>query len=230
MSLIQLSNLSKIFHLAGEEIFALREVTLTINAGEFVSITGPSGSGKSTLLYVLGLLDKASSGRYELDEIVTDTLLDDERAKIRNQKLGFVFQGFHLLPRATALRNVMMPLVYAANHRVAFTEPQMRELATEALAAVGLADRISHLPNELSGGQRQRVAIARALVNKPRVLLADEPTGNLDSRSGAGILNLFSELHRSGVTILMVTHDQSIAAAAQRRIKLRDGGIEADEA
>lgn len=229
MTIIKLEKLTKIFHIGEEEIAALRDVSLEISSGEYVAITGSSGSGKSTLLYLLGLLDRPTSGHYFLDDIETANVTDDARAQIRNQKLGFVFQGFHLLPRATALRNVMMPLVYAANHRAAFSEREMLLKATEALTKVGLADRLTHLPNELSGGQRQRVAIARALVNEPQVLFADEPTGNLDSKSGKGILELFRELHSQGVTILMVTHDQGIARGAPRKIVLRDGRIESDD-
>lgn len=228
MTLIEVKELCKVFRRGDEEIHALDHVSLSIQIGEFVAITGPSGSGKSTLLYVLGLLDKPTSGHYYLEGAETADIADDDRAKLRNQKLGFIFQGFHLLPRASALRNVMMPLVYAANHRAAYSEREMREMATEALSKVGLEDRINHLPNELSGGQRQRVAIARALVNKPRILFADEPTGNLDSRAGAGILTLFEALHREQVTILMVTHDKELARSAPRQIRLRDGGIESD--
>ncbi len=230
MTLIKVEGLTKLFHIGAEEIAALRNVTLKINAGEFIAITGASGSGKSTLLYVLGLLDKPTSGHYFLDDIETANLSDDARAKIRNQRLGFIFQGFHLLPRATALRNVMMPLVYAANHRAGYSEREMTERAAEALKKVGLADRLNHLPNELSGGQRQRVAIARALVNDPQILFADEPTGNLDSKSGRGVIELIQQLNGQGVTVLMVSHDQALAASAPRRIVLRDGRIESDGA
>jgi putative ABC transport system ATP-binding protein len=177
----------------------------------------------------LGLLDRPSAGSYRLLGEETAQFSDNQRAALRNAKLGFIFQGFHLLPKATALRNVMMPLVYAGNAGVALDAQAMRERASEALARVGLADRINHLPNELSGGQRQRVAIARALVNSPEILLADEPTGNLDSKSGASVLGLFSELHAHGVTILIVTHDQGIAKGVPRRIGLRDGRLEFDE-
>jgi putative ABC transport system ATP-binding protein len=229
MKPIQLTRISKFFTLGNERIDALREVDLEIGAGEYVAITGPSGSGKSTLLYILGLLDRPSAGSYRLLGEETAQISDNQRAALRNAKLGFIFQGFHLLPKATALRNVMMPLVYAGNAGVALDAQAMRERASEALARVGLADRINHLPNELSGGQRQRVAIARALVNSPEILLADEPTGNLDSKSGASVLALFSELHAHSVTILIVTHDQGIAKGVPRRIGLRDGRLEFDE-
>lgn len=228
MALIEVEQLGKVFRRGDEEIHALRGINLEINAGEFLAITGPSGSGKSTLLYILGLLDRPNSGRYLLEEQPTERLSDSERARLRNRFMGFVFQSFHLLPRATALRNVMMPLVYASSYQTPIPEVQQRKQAEEALALVGLSDRLNHRPNELSGGQRQRVAIARAMVNKPRVLFADEPTGNLDSKSGKEILALFENLNAQGVTLIMVTHDPSIAARARRRLVLRDGMIVED--
>jgi putative ABC transport system ATP-binding protein len=201
---------------------------LSINPGEFIAITGTSGSGKSTLLYILGLLDKPSSGRYILQGSPVENLSDSERAHLRNKFMGFVFQSFHLLPRATALRNVMMPRVYAATYDTPIPEDEQRRRATEALTIVGLADRLNHQPNELSGGQRQRVAIARAIVNNPKLLFADEPTGNLDSKSGKEILALFERLNKEGVTIIMVSHDPSIAERAERKLVLRDGELVED--
>ena len=228
MSLIEIRELTKEFSRGSEQILALNKVGLTISAGEFVAITGPSGSGKSTLMYILGLLDRQTSGSYLLDARSTDLLNDDQRAQLRNQKLGFIFQTFHLLPRATALRNVAMPLVYAANYERSLSERQMEERARVALERVGLADRLLHLPNQLSGGQRQRVAIARALVNDPQVLFADEPTGNLDSVRGQEILEIFESLHQQGVTVILVTHDPAIAKRAHRELVLRDGRIVED--
>lgn len=228
MPLIETQQLTKIFTRGDEEIAAIREFNLCIEPGEFISITGPSGSGKSTLLYILGLLDKPSSGSYILQGESVEHLSDTQRAQLRNKFMGFVFQSFHLLPRASALRNVMMPLVYSASSGVFISEHEQRERALEALRSVGLEDRINHQPNELSGGQRQRVAIARAIVNRPKLIFADEPTGNLDSKSGKDILGLFEDLHRRGVTVLMVTHDPSIAARAKRRLLLRDGALVED--
>ncbi len=228
MALISTKALSKTFQLGGEKIFALRDVSLEIQAGEFVAITGSSGSGKSTLLHILGLLDSPTSGHYVFDGTPTEGLSDDQRSQLRNQKLGFVFQRFHLLPRATALRNVMMPLLYAVAYENGLVHKDRELKARTALAQVGLADRVKHLPNELSGGESQRVAIARALVNNPRVLFADEPTGNLDSKNGEQIMQLFFELNRKGVTIIMVTHDQSLSARASRRVALHDGNIVQD--
>ncbi len=228
MPLIEVKALTKEFTRGSERIVALNEIGLTIDGGEFVAITGPSGSGKSTLMYILGLLDRQTSGSYLLDGNSTDLLNDDQRAQLRNQKLGFIFQTFHLLSRATALRNVAMPLVYAANYERGLTEREMEDRARVALGKVGLADRVLHLPNQLSGGQRQRVAIARALVNNPRILFADEPTGNLDSVRGQEILDLFENLHRQGVTVILVTHDPAIASRAQRELVLQDGKIVED--
>jgi len=227
MALIEVQNLTRIFRRGSEEIRALRDVTTAIETGEFIAITGPSGSGKSTFLYILGLLDAPDHGVYRLDGRPTESLSDTARAELRNKKIGFVFQAFHLLPRATALRNVSMPLVYETRqHRR--TDTEIARLATQALSRVGLADRLHHQPNELSGGQRQRVAIARALVNEPSIILADEPTGNLDSKSGGEILDLFTDLNRQGVTIIMVTHDPANAARARRQIGFFDGRIAKD--
>ena len=228
MALIEVQNLTRIFTRGEERILALNDVSATIEAGEFISITGPSGSGKSTFLYILGLLDAPDRGVYKLDGAPTESLSDTARAELRNKKIGFVFQSFHLLPRATALRNVSMPLVYARGTERR-TDSEIIRLATQALNRVGLSDRLHHQPNELSGGQRQRVAIARALVNEPSIIFADEPTGNLDSKSGAEILDLFTELNRQGVTIIMVTHDMANAARARRRISFFDGHISKDE-
>ena len=226
--LIRTSKLTKIFVRGSETITALRDIDIVIPSGEFVAISGASGSGKSTLMYILGLIDRQTSGTYWLSGDQTDHLSDNERARLRNQSLGFVFQSFHLLPRATALRNVAMPLVYSASYDRSYSEARMLQLAEEALVQVGLADRMNHLPNELSGGQRQRVAIARALVNKPRLLFADEPTGNLDSRKGSEILELLTDLNDSGMTVVLVTHDPAIARSARRRITMRDGSIVED--
>ncbi|WKZ56619.1 MAG: ABC transporter ATP-binding protein [Bdellovibrionota bacterium] len=230
MALIQTSKLVKIFRRGSEEIRALDEISLSVAAGEFLAITGASGSGKSTLLYILGLLDRPTSGQYELDARPTESLSDNECAQLRNRYLGFIFQTFHLMPRSDALHNVMMPLVYAVSYGASTSSEDRRRAAMAALERVGLSDRMRHLPNQLSGGQRQRVAIARALVNQPRILFADEPTGNLDSRNGAEILGLFETLNGQGVTILMVTHDRDIAGRARRRIHMRDGKIESDYA
>lgn len=228
MKLIEVNALGKVFRRGGEEVWALKNLSLLIHSGEFVAITGSSGSGKSTLLYILGLLDSASQGTYRFEGESITLLNDDARAMLRNKVMGFVFQSFHLLSRASALRNVMMPMVYAANYGNGVPVREQRERARAALVRVGLGDRLSHLPNELSGGQRQRVAIARALVNNPRIVFADEPTGNLDSKNGREILSLFEQLNSEGVTIVMVTHDPSIANRAGRQIVLRDGELERD--
>ena len=218
--LIEMEGLTRVYQLGPQEIYALRGVDLVINPGEYVAIMGPSGSGKSTLMNVIGCLDTPSSGRYLLDGVPVETMNDDELAAVRNKKIGFVFQTFNLLARTTALQNVELPLIYAKIPRA-----QRRLLAEEALVAVGLKDRMGHQPNELSGGQRQRVAIARALVNKPSLLLADEPTGNLDSQTGREILDLFRELHDRGNSIIMVTHEDDVAREAKRVIHIRDGKI-----
>lgn len=228
MALIELRGVSKTFQMGGEVIRALDGIELTIDAGEFISIIGPSGSGKSTLMNILGLLDVPSSGTYLLEGRPVQDLNDDERAMLRNQKIGFVFQTFNLLPRMTALRNVEMPLVYSASYDHLFSKSKIREMAKDALARVALSDRLEHRPNELSGGQRQRVAIARALVNRPRILYADEPTGNLDSKSGQDILTLFEHLNQEGVTVVLVTHDPKIAARARRVVSVFDGRITED--
>jgi len=218
--LIQMTDLTRVYDLGPQKIYALNGVNLTIEQGEYVAIMGPSGSGKSTLMNIIGCLDTPTSGSYLLDGVPVETLNDDELAAIRNKKIGFVFQTFNLLARTTALQNVELPLVYAKIPRA-----ERRRLAEEALVAVGLHDRMSHQPNELSGGQRQRVAIARALVNKPSLLLADEPTGNLDSQTGREILDLFHELHARGNSIIMVTHEDDVAREAARIIHIRDGKV-----
>ncbi len=219
--MIEIEQVTKIYKMGETEVRALNGVSLTIHNGEWVAITGPSGSGKSTLMAILGCLDSPTSGKFRLDGIDVDQMNDDQLAAVRNQKIGFVFQQFNLLARTSALENVELPLLYSNhNHR--------RERAQSALEAVGLQDRMGHRPNELSGGQQQRVAIARALVSEPSILLADEPTGNLDSKTGKEIMTLFSELHRTrGITVIFVTHDPSIAANAQRVIKLSDGVVTA---
>ncbi|HEX8407759.1 MAG TPA: ABC transporter ATP-binding protein [Thermoanaerobaculia bacterium] len=218
--LIVMNELTRVYDLGPQQIFALNGVNLTIEQGEYVAIMGPSGSGKSTLMNIIGCLDTPTSGSYVLDGVPVETLNDDELAAIRNKKIGFVFQTFNLLARTTALQNVELPLVYAKIPRA-----ERRRLAEEALTAVGLGDRMGHQPNELSGGQRQRVAIARALVNKPSLLLADEPTGNLDSQTGREILDLFHELHARGNSIIMVTHEDDVAREARRIIHIRDGKV-----
>jgi putative ABC transport system ATP-binding protein len=218
--LIEMHELTRVYDLGPQKIFALNGVNLVIEPGEYVAIMGPSGSGKSTLMNIIGCLDTPTSGSYLLDGVAVETLNDDELAAIRNKKIGFVFQTFNLLARTTALQNVELPLVYAKISRA-----ERRQLAEEALVAVGLQDRMGHQPNELSGGQRQRVAIARALVNKPSLLLADEPTGNLDSQTGREILDLFQELHTNGNSIIMVTHEDDVAREAKRVIHIRDGKV-----
>ncbi|OLB15662.1 MAG: macrolide ABC transporter ATP-binding protein [Gemmatimonadetes bacterium 13_1_40CM_3_69_22] len=216
--------LARDYDMGGEVVHALRGVDIQIRRNEFVAIMGPSGSGKSTLMNLIGCLDTPTAGEYWLNGQKVSDLSDDDLARIRNKEIGFVFQTFNLLPRANALHNVELPLIYAGMGAQA-----RRKQAARALERVGLADRMDHKPNELSGGQRQRVAIARALVNEPSILLADEPTGNLDSATGEEIMRLFEELHDGGQTIVLVTHEQDIAAHARRRIHLRDGVIERDE-
>jgi putative ABC transport system ATP-binding protein len=223
MGLIETNDLWKTYVMGSEEIHALRGVSINIDRGEYVAIMGPSGSGKSTLMNLIGCLDTPSKGSYLLNGKRVSDMNDNELARIRNEEIGFVFQTFNLLPRATALHNVELPLVYAG---VAAKDRQER--ARAALVKVELADRINHRPNEMSGGQRQRVAIARALVNNPSILLADEPTGNLDSKTGAEIMALFARLHAAGNTIVLVTHEADVAAFAHRTLHLRDGQVEKD--
>ena len=230
MALIEVRNLNKSFVMGKEVVQALAGVSFSIAEGEFVSIIGASGSGKSTIMNILGLLDQPKEGEYLLEGKSVQSLSDDERAMIRNQKIGFVFQSFNLLPRSSALRNVEMPMVYSGAYDKSYSRTKIRESAIEALRRVGLGDRLNHLPSELSGGQRQRVAVARALVNKPRVILADEPTGNLDSKAGADIIRLFRELNREGATLILVTHDPAIAAQASRVIEMADGLVIRDSA
>ncbi|MDD4600045.1 putative ABC transporter ATP-binding protein YknY [bioreactor metagenome] len=220
---IALADVKKIYQMGETPVAALAGVSLDINDGEFVAIMGPSGSGKSTLMNILGCLDRPTSGSYLLDNQEVSSLTDDELAVTRNKKIGFVFQNFNLLPRLTALDNVALPLVYAG---VSSKERKLR--AAEALSSVGLANRMEHIPNELSGGQRQRVAIARALVNDPTILMADEPTGALDTKSGEEVMELFKNLHSYGRTIILVTHEPDIAAHAKRVIHVRDGLIVRD--
>ena len=218
--MIEIENITKVYQMGETEVRALDGVSLKIEDGEWVAITGPSGSGKSTLMAILGCLDSPTSGAYQLDGIDVAQMRDDQLAAVRSKKIGFVFQQFNLLSRTSALENVALPLLYATgNHQ--------HDRAQAALKAVGLGDRLGHRPNELSGGQQQRVAIARALVTEPSILLADEPTGNLDSKTGKEIMTLFDELHRTrGITVIFVTHDPTIAANAQRTIHIQDGRID----
>jgi putative ABC transport system ATP-binding protein len=223
--MIDIENITKDYVMGEETVRALRGVSLKIHRNEYIAVMGPSGSGKSTLMNMLGCLDTPTSGRYEFNRKNVAEMNDDELAAIRNREIGFVFQTFNLLPRSTSLRNVELPLIYAG------IDPETREQrAAEVLADVGLGDRIHHKPNELSGGQRQRVAVARALVNKPSIILADEPTGNLDSKTGEEIMALFEDLYQRGNTIILVTHERDIAAHARRTVHLRDGLIESDHA
>ena len=223
MSLIQTNDLWKTYQMGTEEVHALRGVSIGIERGEYVAIMGPSGSGKSTLMNLIGCLDTPTKGTYMLNGKQAGLMNDDELARIRNEEIGFVFQTFNLLPRATALHNVELPLIYAG-----ITSKVRKERATQALEKVELGNRMHHKPNELSGGQRQRVAIARALVNNPSILLADEPTGNLDSKTGVEIMGVFQRLHEAGNTIILVTHEPDVAAYAQRAIHIRDGQVEKD--
>jgi putative ABC transport system ATP-binding protein len=224
LSLISLKNIEKIYNVGGEEVRALDGINLVIQENEYLAIMGASGSGKSTLMNMIGCLDTPSSGIYSFQEEMVQNMNDAQLASIRNRKIGFVFQTFNLLPKATALHNVEIPLIYANIKR-----DKRIPIAAAALASVGLSDRISHKPNELSGGQRQRVAIARALVNSPSIILADEPTGNLDSKSSEEIMRLFNDLHSNGNTIILVTHEVDIASHAHRTIKLLDGKIIEDK-
>lgn len=224
MAVIETIDVARIFGMGDISVRALDGVSLKISRGEFVAVMGPSGSGKSTLMNILGCLDRPSEGRYILDDLDVSEMSRAELAKIRNERIGFIFQSYNLLKKATALKNVMAPLLYARNRKR--SKEDMEAKAREVLIAVGLEDRIEHVPTELSGGQQQRVAVARALVNDPAFVLADEPTGNLDSRSGEEIMALLHTLHESGRTIVMVTHDAAIAAHTQRTIHLLDGKVE----
>jgi putative ABC transport system ATP-binding protein len=220
---IELKQITRHFKIGDTDVFALRGVDLVINRGEYVAFMGPSGSGKSTLMNILGCLDTPTGGEYVLNNQNVSRLTDNELAEIRNKEIGFVFQTFNLLPRNTSLDNVALPLVYAG-----FSKKERTEKAIQSLTNVGLADRMDHKPNELSGGQRQRVAIARALVNTPSIILADEPTGNLDTKTSYEIMQLMEEIHQKGNTVIVVTHEEDIAKRAKRIIRLRDGVIESD--
>ncbi|WZL88410.1 ABC transporter ATP-binding protein [Salinimicrobium sp. 3283s] len=223
-SVIKIRQITRDFHLGQEVVKVLKGIDLDIEKGEYVAFMGPSGSGKSTLMNLLGCLDTPTSGQYILNGKDVSQMSDDELAEIRNKEIGFVFQTFNLLPRTTALENVALPMIYAGA-----TKSQRKERAEKVLADVGLADRMDHKPNQLSGGQRQRVAVGRALVNNPSIILADEPTGNLDSKTSVEIMNLFDDIHASGNTVILVTHEEDIARHAHRIIRLRDGMIESDE-
>jgi len=223
--MIELKNIVKEYHLGLETVHALAGIDLNLDKNEYVAIMGPSGSGKSTLMNLLGCLDTPSEGEYHLNSQNVSEMSDDKLAEIRNREIGFVFQNFNLLPRASSLHNVELPLIYNGT-----PASKRKELAEEALTKVGLSDRMHHRPNELSGGQRQRVAVARALVNNPAIILADEPTGNLDTRTGDEIMDLFEDLHDNGNTIIIVTHEEYIAEHSDRIIRLRDGRVERDEA
>lgn len=220
MALVEVRNVSKIYFLGGEEIRALDDVTIDIDGGEFVSIIGPSGSGKSTLMHILGCLDTPSKGTIKLDNTMIENATPAQLARIRNQKIGFVFQFFNLLPKLNVLQNVELPMLYSG-----IRQRERQERAMEALKLVGMENRARHRPSQLSGGQQQRTAIARALVNSPKIIFADEPTGNLDSHTGEAILQLFRQLSREGRTIALVTHDPEIAAVTPRRIEIRDGKV-----
>ncbi len=223
MNIINLEKITMLYQVGSEEVHALNEVSLRIERNEYVAIMGPSGSGKSTLMNILGCLDTPTSGKYDLKGLDVSDMSDNELADVRNREIGFVFQTFNLLPRASAFHNVELPLIYAG-----IGASRRREMAEEALGSVGLQDRMLHRPNELSGGQRQRVAVARALVTGPSIILADEPTGNLDSKTGEDIMGLFDEIHRRGNTIILVTHEEEIAGHAGRVIRLLDGRIASD--
>lgn len=225
MSMLQVSNLGKVYQTEKIAVTALKGVSFSVPAGSFVSIMGPSGSGKSTLMNVLGCLDTPTEGQYILDGVDVSRMPENDLAKVRNRKIGFVFQTFNLLPRITCLRNVELPMIYAGT-----SEKERKKKAMEALERVGLADRATHRPSEISGGQRQRVAIARALVNNPAIIMADEPTGNLDTRSGEEVMAIFQQLNAEGATILLVTHEPEIARHSQRILYFRDGQLKEDHA
>lgn len=218
--MIQLKEVSKIYTVGEEQVYALNHASMTINDGEFVSIIGPSGSGKSTMMNIIGCLDTADEGEYLLDGIAIENYSERELAAVRNKKLGFIFQNFNLLPRLTAAENVELPLLYQG-----IRAPERKKRVAEAMERVELSHRMHHRPSELSGGQQQRVAIARALVTKPSLFLADEPTGNLDTKTGSEIMSLFHELHENGNTIVLITHDNGVADEAQRKIRIRDGKV-----
>ena len=222
--LIELKNIERLYRIGAEKIYALRTITTNIYRNEYVALMGPSGSGKSTLMNIIGCLDTATKGSYVLNNVDVSRMNDDDLAGIRNKEIGFIFQTFNLLPRSSALDNVALPLIYAGTSKEYRTER-----AIEVLSNVGLADRVNHKPNELSGGQRQRVAVARALVNKPSIILADEPTGNLDSKTSVEIMGLFEDIHKLGNTIIVVTHEEEIAKYAHRIIRLKNGLIDSDE-
>ncbi|MFM8281428.1 MAG: ABC transporter ATP-binding protein [Bacteroidota bacterium] len=221
--LIHIEHISRMYEMGGETVHALRDVSLDIHPNEYVALMGPSGSGKSTLMNILGCLDTPSSGVYTFKGLDVNEMTDDDLADIRNKEIGFVFQTFNLLPRATALKNIELPLIYSG-----IPADERKERAVKALEDVGLGDRMLHRPNELSGGQRQRVAVARALVTKPSIILADEPTGNLDTKTGIEIMKLFHDLWEKGNTVILVTHEEEIARHARRIIRIRDGKVESD--